>query len=795
MRFLSILSLCACLPLLACNEENDGHGDAREDLGISDLAGVDFAGPNPELQIEPSTLQTLTVMRGQNTPNVGFTATLGGLPVEVGWSVDRGDVGSVPPGPTAAATVSPSGITGGLLTVRARLGLTTISRQVFVKLSGGVQNGADATNPDEQKQIPATVGDLSAGGGVGGVGGEGLGGAVSDPPTMTALATPTSNGTAEMLKLLYPYDATVWPRGMLAPLLMWSSTLGDADAIKIELSTDSGSFSWTGTFGRPAILATTMGKFIRHPIPQDIWTLATNTAGGVTPNGTPDKVTMKLTVAKGGQGYGPIAQTWAIAPARLTGTVYYNSYGTLLVKNWSTLDSAGHTVGAAVLGIRSGDLGPKLVIGKNSPIVNGKPTNEGCRVCHIVSSRGRWIIAQAEANSNKQTWLYDLNSTDVQGSAASLTPQGKFAWSAMTGPGDYTLTNTVDPSSSNPAIAGGNNNTAVSSFWQFGTAPVMQPLTGLPATLAAGYPGYSPDDKKIAFVDATGTNKDLKGRPIQIADYDASTHAFSNLSTVYTPPAALRAGYPAFLPDNSALVFENQVRQGGDTVVTTRNCARSELWWTKLGGTPTSVALGNINGKAGATSYLPTAGKNHGIAQTGDPQCGQNETGFDDTTLNYEPTVLPIISGGYAWVVFTSRRLYGNQLNEFPWNSWPANYDTTDLKQAPVKKLWVAAIDLNAPAGTDPSHPAFYLPAQEILAGNSRGFWVLDPCRADGLTCESGDQCCNGFCEPDPANPASLICSDTASCAGLQEKCAVAADCCDISNQCINGFCAGAPIL
>ncbi len=35
---------------------------------------------------------------------------------------------------------------------------------------------------------------------------------------------------------------------------------------------------------------------------------------------------------------------------------------------------------------------------------------------------------------------------------------------------------------------------------------------------------------------------------------------------------------------------------------------------------------------------------------------------YDDTTLNYEPTVLPVVSGGYAWVVFTSRRLYGNQL-------------------------------------------------------------------------------------------------------------------------------------
>ncbi len=109
-------------------------------------------------------------------------------------------------------------------------------------------------------------------------------------------------------------------------------------------------------------------------------------------------------------------------------------------------------------------------------------------------------------------------------------------------------------------------------------------------------------------------------------------------------------------------------------------------------------------------------------------------------------------------MVFTSRRLYGNQLTEVPWLSWPPDYDTTSLAQATVKKLWVAAIDLNAPPGTDLSHPAFYLPAQEILAGNSRGFWVLDPCKQNGQACQTGDQCCNGYCEADGEGGA-LVCA------------------------------------
>jgi hypothetical protein len=61
-----------------------------------------------------------------------------------------------------------------------------------------------------------------------------------------------------------------------------------------------------------------------------------------------------------------------------------------------------------------------------------------------------------------------------------------------------------------------------------------------------------------------------------------------------------------------------------------------------------------------------------------------------------------------------------------PYASDPRDTDLT--QQYSPKKLWIAAIDLNAAPGTDPSYPAIYLPAQEIQASNSRGFWTSDPC-------------------------------------------------------------------
>ena len=158
------------------------------------------------------------------------------------------------------------------------------------------------------------------------------------------------------------------------------------------------------------------------------------------------------------------------------------------------------------------------------------------------------------------------------------------------------------------------------------------------------------------------------------------------------------------------------------------------------------------------------------------------------TAGSYEPTVNPVPSGGYAWVVFTSRRLYGNVATINPFWSDPRYHD---LSVAPTpKKLWVAAIDLNAAPGTDPSHPAFYLPAQELLAGNSRGFWVVDPCHMDGTSCETGDECCGGFCRP---GDGGLMCvAQAPGCAQEFEKCTVTADCCGKTQgiQCINGRCA-----
>ena len=115
-----------------------------------------------------------------------------------------------------------------------------------------------------------------------------------------------------------------------------------------------------------------------------------------------------------------------------------------------------------------------------------------------------------------------------------------------------------------------------------------------------------------------------------------------------------------------------------------------------------------------------------------------------------------------------------------------------------TKKLWVAAVNIESQQGEfqsppmgDPSHPAFYLPGQELSAGNIRAFATLTPCKADGTTCTSGLDCCGGFCVGGVCKPS------TPECSKVEDKCTTSADCCAFKPPlaCIAGRCALPPII
>lgn len=735
-----------------------GGGDPSFTTGSG---GASMAG----FQVEPIDAQMIVVSAGSNTPTLTFTATLDGSPVAAAWGVDRGEIGVVEQGPAASTVFTPSGAVGGVVTVFAALNDEVIERRVKVELTAS-QNGP-GTSATEQAQIATSVADLTAGGGIGGVGGEGLGVAVTDPAILTALDNPVGDGQAEGLRLLYPYDATVWPRGLLAPLLMWDWSLGDADAVKIELATTSGSFSYAGTFAKPAILATTGTPMIRHPVPQDAWTMATNSAGAATLDQQPDLLVLRVTVAKDGSAYGPIEQTYTIAPARLAGTIYYQSYGTQLAKNFTGAMGGDGQFGGAVLSIKVGDHGPELVAG-------GTGDSSYCRVCHSVSADGSRLVAQRGLTSD--TSGYAITPTSVTEELLAISAE----FPGITPDGDFALN-------------------AAGQLIDLNAAGTTVAVNGLAAAATnVGTPSFSAAGDRVVFNPMASSSISNPTRKLAVMDFDPLTNTFSNLIELVdnsAEPAQTRPGWPAFFPDGTAIVYQQQIAAGADGNglgdLRTRKGAKAYLAWTAADGTGTPTPLHQANGG----THLPKLAAPINMTCTGDGVSvgGIDADHGDDLNLNYEPTMNPVASGGYAWVVFTSRRMYGSVANIPPFCSDPRGVDL--IANITPKKLWVAAVDLNAPAGTDPSHPAFYLPAQEILAGNARAFWVLDPCRMDGEDCETGDQCCNGFCSSTGEGDEALECTPIPSggCSKTQEACETAADCCDEAQLCINGFCAPSP--
>ena len=252
-------------------------------------------------------------------------------------------------------------------------------------------------------------------------------------------------------------------------------------------------------------------------------------------------------------------------------------------------------------------------------------------------------------------------------------------------------------------------------------------------------PAFAPDGSRLVYVDHTtkalvalGYSEPM-GKPV----------AANKVSLV--PGGASPIAFPVVSPDAKWAVYHRgplDTRDGpGDLVAASAVAPGAE------------VPLDATNGK----TYPFAAGDR-------------------DRHLNYEPTFLPVASGGYFWLVFTSRRTYGNDA------------DLTGTS-AQVKQLWVAAFDQNPQPGKDPSHPAFRLTGQDAKTLNMRAYWALDPCKADGQTCSVGSECCGGSCLP---GDGGMTCGKPPgqTCVPSGGACKTAADCCGKGFTCINSHCA-----
>jgi hypothetical protein len=529
---------------------------------------------------------------------------------------------------------------------------------------------------------------------------------------------------------------------------------GAADAIRITLDLDGPGFHYEGFF--PG------GATLQRAVPQAVWDAATESAGARDP------LRVGVTRIAGGVASGPATETLHIAPGRLTGSIFYNTY-------YSPLASGGAIV--------------RVPLGGDAEVVQA-----GCTVCHSVSANGSRIATGLDwsgtdtitgTGNPRRSGTLDL---DVSGSPTGrwTDPDGrKFSFGALTPDGARLINNAVPPDNRIRGLSG----TLTSRLWDAATGAEIAAPSFTDVVRYAVTPSFAPDASALAFswfADSSATN----GRVLAVMSYDGAAAFGAPRRVVALDDASRIVGWPAFLPDGRGVIYQEGT--GFDTSVPAGASRPNTPVFADL--RLVDLTSCDAAGERCAVSGLEVL---NGYAEAGFyPPYGEGE----EAHSNFEPTVLPVAVGGYYWVVFTSRRCYGNTIA--PGGTLPGGDDRWGRMNAEGgeipsvrKKLWIAAIDLTGPPGSDRSHPAFFLSGQELESGNMRGFAALDPCRPDGAECASAAECCGGFCRDTaaPGEPPALTCvPPPGGCSEELEACTSDADCCGVAGgaTCINDRCA-----
>jgi hypothetical protein len=669
---------------------NGGHG-APQSLSItrasSTLTVTDAASPPAE------TLKALVTYSDHTTESVSAS-----------WMVDRPAIAGVGP---ASGALTPTGSTFGLVTVTAAaLGLTATTT-VAVAFDGAMNVGA-----------------LSA-------------------ADQTALSAATAADTL-VTSFAYPYDSTVFPRGLLPPEQMWNgAATGDAYSIQysappyFNLVVYVMSSDVAPDGGVPA----TAGRFT---LPIAMWNSLASSAPGAD-------VSVQLHRLPGGSettAYVSAAQTWHIADADLAGLVYYWAVNEGEIYK---LDLTTGTASAAF------DAGAADAMGTPAPLDASVPpdaspwvssgTGQRCVACHAVSKNG-----------NKLTGVFASNS------AAGPLGFVDTASGAVRAIGEYRDTAALATLTPDGGRAVENRDRMTMQLVDTATAAHIPSALDDAGKLCD--PMFSPDGRRLALAtECTGDSPvQFTASALTTYTYTDSPPYFADAATVL-PKADAAIAYPSFSPDSQYIFFQRgDTSRAKYTEGSLYLHGLDDLWVTSAAPGSTPIELSNANNPGGTLAT-------------------------QNLHLNYAPTVNPISAGGYFWVVFTSPRDYGNEMVA---SGKPPRTDggpPQDPTYSNRKQLWVTAVDANI--GTkDPSHPPFWLPGQNPGSANMFGYWALAPCKADAVdagaaSCSAGFECCSGFCRDNTcvANPGD--------CSQIGEACSSSADCCNGSSgvTCSDGVC------
>jgi hypothetical protein len=537
--------------------------------------------------------------------------------------------------------------------------------------------------------------------------------------------TLTAGGSAAGMRWLYPYDLTIFPRGMLAPTLMWEG----ASAEFVFLHLKSSLFEYRG-----CLVPTAPGQLL---IAQAIWDKA-----GAQTLGSSDPMTIELTTMSGGVATGPIVQQLVIALATLKGSIFYNTYSSNL---------AMQPMQGVVLRIPPGGQAELFV------------SNE-CTGCHSVSANGSRLLSQTRSDGGRSYALMQ----DTPADPPAMNGGPRTAFGALYPDGSvYVSTSTVVSVARAEMV--GRESTAA-ALYETDTGMIVAD-SGIPE--GALMPMFSADGRLLVFNDyALGEASGLA-----LMDFDLATRKAQNYREVFTD-TEYRPGWPFLLPDNHAVVFtrtDGRDFSGEGAGLPFPGPGQAQ------GGAAGAAALpmGPVSDlhildlASGTTTILARA---MGYASTADAETDTTYLPFGAEELhqNYFPTMSPVGAGGYFWVFFDSVRHYGNRgLHRQLWGAAveiAADGDYTLDRSHPAFYLpgqefgtgnhrAFAALDPckqdgdTCTSGIDCCGGFCFVPDD---GNNELGVEPVGTCTSNVPTCaKTGERCVNtgDCCPPDPGQP------------------------------------------
>jgi hypothetical protein len=343
-----------------------------------------------------------------------------------------------------------------------------------------------------------------------------------------------------------------------------------------------------------------------------------------------------------------------------------------------------------------------------------------CWGCHTVSRDGRTVAAVFESGSPFPTATIDVSVEPATYGAIQPGSGLGGTFSAFNHDGTKVV------QSNDPANAVNSGLVIFDTM----TAQVLNPNA---MGNGCGEPAWSPDGLMIAATCGYpngGWTFDQNNAELRIGQVQPDGFTVANITTLVPQNNGEpgRPAYPNFSPGNDWLIY----------------------------GRPTSGSRSTGNGKL----YMTSVDGQHNIRL--DVASGDNRS--------FNPTFAPLRAGGYYWVVFMSRRDYGNT-----------------LVGANRQQLWMTAITDPPESMLDPSNPAFYVRGQEDCALSENAYFAPDPCNDDPQAgCESGIDCCSGHCIQ---MGEVKQCGEKGPCSEAGNACESDADCCEPGTPCVDGYC------